>query len=56
MGLLHLKRRIEEYEERLAAIEDKIDDETYSLIEDLIGTLLYATEEYEDLEEYYREN
>lgn len=51
MELSYMIRCINEYKLRFTAVKDRIDDEVYGLIEELISALEYAVEEYDTLEE-----
>ena len=44
-------RTINEFKLRFTAVKDKVDDEVYGLIEELISTMEYVVEEYDALEE-----
>ena len=51
MELGYMIRRINEYKRRFTEVKDKVDDEVYGLIEDLIADVEYMVEEYDALEE-----
>ena len=51
MELSYMVRCINEYKLRFAAVKDRIDDEVYGLIEELISAVEYTVEEYDTLEE-----
>lgn len=51
MELGYMIRRINEYKLRFTEVKDKVDDEVYGLIEDLIADVEYMVEEYDALEE-----
>jgi hypothetical protein len=51
MELGYMIRRINEYKLRFTEVKDRVDDEVYGLIEDLIADVEYMVEEYDALEE-----
>lgn len=56
MELGYMIRFINEYKLRFEAVKDRIDDETHSLIEDLISAVEYVVGEYDALEEKIEED
>ena len=56
MELGYMIRFINEYKLRFEAVKDRIDDETHSLIEDLISAVEYVVGEYDVLEEKIEED
>jgi hypothetical protein len=51
MELGYMIRRINDYKLRFTEVKDRVDDEVYGLIEDLIADVEYMVEEYDALEE-----
>ena len=56
MELGYMIRFINEYKLRFEAVKYRIDDETHSLIEDLISAVEYVVGEYDALEEKIEED